>query len=132
MSVGASLFAAACFGTTTIAADPSVTIVVPAESGLDSLRFVLVGRIAKTLKIERCRHISGLTCTIRLQLNQVLPTRIYSTELGSDGQPLGPEKRVLYPNLSPGERGRATVSLEDHPDRILVRGVWDGPYQSPY
>jgi hypothetical protein len=115
-----------------IAAEPLREVSVSPVNGFDFPRFVLTGRLGAALTIERCEYVSGLTCTIRLQPDAVLPTRIYSTELGLDGKALGPETRVLYPNLSPGERGRATLSLKTHPDRIALRGEWNGPWQDPY
>jgi hypothetical protein len=91
------------------AATPIVEVSVPGEDGWPMPRFGLAGRLGRTISIEKCAAISGLTCTVRLRPGQVLPARMYSREFDSAGKPLGPERRVIYPRLLPGERGKATL-----------------------
>src|SRR5690348_16717994 len=93
------------------ASEPRLEVVVPAVSGLEMPHLFLVGRLGRTIAVESCERISGLTCRIRLLPGQTLPSRMYSTELAADGSALGPKTRVIFPNLRPGERGRATLRL---------------------
>lgn len=113
-------------------AEQGRNVAVTQVGNLPVPRFTLVGRLAKTITIDRCEAISGLTCTIRLVVGQEIPTRMYSAEFGADGKPLGAEKRVIYPNLRPGEQGRATIWFQAGADRIVLRGIWNGPWEDPY
>src|SRR3954469_13592007 len=73
---------------------------------------VLEGRLANTLVFDRCEYISGMTCRITLKRNATLPSRVFFSEYGKSEKQLGRKLRLIYPNLKPGESGRATFRLQ--------------------
>ena len=75
-----------------------------------------------------------MTCRVTFNGHAPLPTRVYFTEYDEKGRPLGKRTRLIYPNLKPGEKGYATFFLRGSREttRIVLTGVWNGPWESPY
>jgi hypothetical protein len=51
--------------------------------------------------------------------------------MDENGHP-GPRVRLIYPELGPGETGRATFRIHSPPATIVLQGEWKGPWQDPY
>jgi hypothetical protein len=107
-------------------------VILPPDNGMPIPHLVLVGHLARAISVKSCELISGLTCRICLNSGQEIPSRIYSTEVDHKGTKLEPRKRVLYPDIRPGQCGLATLSLRHHSSKLVLRGVWRGPWQDPY
>ena len=53
--------------------------------------------------------------------------------LGWAGKAGGPDVRLLYPRLEPGETGSGTFRIRlSFPAKVRRRGDWKGPWQDPY
>ena len=120
----ATLLSAAAPDGTVIASFPDSPFHIP--------DLVLSGRLGQTLSVSSCEAISGVTCKITLKAGQVLPSRVYFSEVGADGNTSRKKVRLIYPNLKPGESGRATLRSGDNASRLVLKGEWDGPWQNPY
>jgi hypothetical protein len=96
-------------------------------------RFELQGKLSATLTVSVCEYISGMTCKVRYTGVHPLPSRVYFAEFDETGHQAGPEVRLLYPRLEPGETGSATFRLRLlSPARVRLRGEWKGQWQNPY
>jgi len=103
----------------------------PDTDGFQVPKFELKGKHAKIFDIKDCEYISGITCRIHYNGVLPLPSRVFFTELDENGHP-GPRVRLIYPELKPGETGRATFRIHSHPATIVLQGEWKGPWQDPY
>ena len=73
-----------------------------------------------------------MTCKITYNGKSPLPSEVFFTEVDSDGH-AGKKTRLIYPNLKAGERGAATFRIHaGEPAKIILAGVWDGPWKNPY
>jgi hypothetical protein len=103
----------------------------PDADGFQVPKFELKGKLAKIFDIKDCEYISGITCRIHYNGVLPLPSRVFFTELDENGHP-GPRVRLIYPELKPGETGRATFRIHSHPATIVLQGEWKGRWQDPY
>jgi hypothetical protein len=95
--------------------------------------FELQGKLRDTFTISECSYISGMTCRIKYTGTHPLPSRVYFVEFDEKGNQAGPEVRLIYPRLDPGEKGWATFGIRlSSPARVRLRGEWKGPWQDPY
>lgn len=120
--ISTSLLAALLSGA---ASDGTVFLKFPANP-VSIPELELSGRLGQTLSVSHCEAISGLTCSISLKDGAVLPSKIYFAEAGSDGKQSSPEFRLIYPDIKPGETGRATFrwNSTSAPSRLILHGVW--------
>ncbi len=96
-------------------------------------RFELTGKLAKGFSVTDCEYISGLTCRVRFNGAIPLPSEIFFTEFDDQGKQAGARVRLIYPELKPGETGRATFRIRTgRPAKIVLRGEWNGAYRNPY
>ncbi len=96
-------------------------------------KIVLPGRLAKCIAITDCEYISGMTCKITYNGTEPLPSEIYFFEYDEMGISLVKRTRLIYPNLKAGETGYATFRLKfPRPAKLILDGIWDGPWKSPY
>ena len=115
------------------ASDGTVVVSPAPKDGFTYPALVLSGRLGQTWVVSGCEFISGLTCTIQLRNNQVHPARVYFVEFGANGEPISKDIRLIYPNLSAKEKGRATFRIDNsNPAKLVLRGEWTGPWQDPY
>ena len=93
---------------------------------------VLNGDLAKIFEITDCEYISGLTCRIRYNGSLPLPSRVYFRETDERGKTSDARVRLIYPELKPGESGKATFRIRfAMPSKIILDGEWKGPWQDP-
>jgi hypothetical protein len=96
-------------------------------------RLVLNGRLSDTFLFDQCEYISGMTCRITLKAGRTLPSQVFFTEFDGAGKQVKRKVRLVYPNLKPGESGRATFRLRSGtPSKIVMYGEWKGAWKSPY
>jgi hypothetical protein len=92
----------------------------------------LQGRLHDIFTVTHCQYISGLSCRISYNGRAPLPSEMLFVPYDVAGKTEGPRVRVIYPRLEPGESGTATFRIGSHPARLVLRGVWDGPWRDPY
>ena len=103
------------------------------ESGFVIPAFELSGKLAKIFSIRDCEYISGLTCKIHYNGLAPLPSEMFFTEVDEHGHKAGPRIRVIYPKLKKGETGYATFRIRvAEPAKMVLQGVWNGPWRNPY
>lgn len=103
----------------------------PKEFSLPDLE--LKGRLGDDVDFADCERISGITCTIELKKGHSLPSRIFVEELDSDGKSRNKAWPLIYPRLSPGQKGKATfLHVHGNPQRLILRGEWSGAWRSQY
>lgn len=84
-------------------------------------------RLAKVISLTHCAAISGMTCRLTLLVPGMLPSKILYQGLDKDGNPIGYEHRLTYPDLEKNGwlSGMATFfKYEGNPARFRLRGVW--------
>lgn len=107
------------------------TVIKPPEECIGCSKIVIHGKLAQILKISSCEGISGMTCRIQFAQRSVeLPSRIVVRQLDTHGHVLG-SKFLPYPNLKPGETGRASF-LVGTADTLVLVGEFGGPWKSAY
>ncbi len=112
-------------------ADPGAGGTGAGEQNLPKLE--LSGRLREIVSFSDCKFISGLTCRVEYNGKSPLPSEVFFTEYDSAGRKLGKKTRLVYPHLKAGERGSATFRLRSlSPARIVLQGVWGGPWKDPY
>jgi len=90
-------------------------------------------KLAAILSVTRCQWISGMSCRITYNGKNVLPSEVFFVEFDSSGKQVGNKVRLIYPELKPGHFGVATFGLRSkHPARIVLSGIWEGPWKNPY
>ena len=93
-------------------------------------KIVLDSRLERIFVVSACKWISGLTCRITYNGEDVLPSRVFFTERDVEGKVLGAKVRLIYPKLRAGEKGWATFRLRSsNPASILLTGEWKGPWR---
>lgn len=93
----------------------------------------LKGRLGADVEFSNCERISGITCTIELKSGHDLPSRIIVEEVYPDGKQHGKAWPLIYPRLSPGQRGKATfLRIHGNPERLILRGEWSGKWADKY
>ena len=94
---------------------------------------VLRGHLKETFTLCGCEYLSGMTCRIEYSGARPLPSEVFFQEFDKAGTPAGPEVRLIYPNLKPGETGFATFHIRSSsPAKISLRAEWKGPWKDPY
>jgi hypothetical protein len=94
---------------------------------------VLQGHLSEIFTLCGCEYISGMTCRIEYNGARPLPREVFFKEFDESGKAAGPEVRLIYPRLEPGETGYATFRIRSgSPTRISLRGEWKGPWKNPY
>ena len=105
----------------------------PSDAGFRFPALELQGQLRGTLSFSKCTYMSGLTCKVKYSGDHPLPSRVYFLEFDAEGRQAGPEVRLIYPRLEPGEVGSATFRLRSSsPARVKLRGEWKGAWQDPY
>ncbi len=102
------------------------------QGGFITPKIELTGKLARIFTITKCQYISGMTCRIHYKAVSPLPSEVFFTELDESGQRVGDKVRLIYPRLNPGENGTATFRLRTQPAKIVLEGVWNGPWKNPY
>jgi hypothetical protein len=96
-------------------------------------QMVLEGHLNEIFTLCGCRYISGMTCRIEYNGARPLPSQVFFKELDESGKSAGPEVRLIYPRLEPGETGLATFRIRSSsPTKISLRGEWKGAWKDPY
>ena len=86
---------------------------------------ILSAELARAVTFTECRPISGLTCRITLLPSSELPDRIYVQPKDSDGNSIGKEWRLVYPDLvSRGWTSGIATFLGPKAVELHLRGVW--------
>jgi hypothetical protein len=99
----------------------------------------LSGDLQKIFNVTDCHAISGLTCKIAYNGKLPLPSEVFFIEYDKDGLSVGGKTRLIYPELKPGESGKATFRIKSvSSTNIVLAGVWERPkmkkqqeYRSP-
>lgn len=115
------------------------------DLGFTYPKIELEERLAEILSFDKCKWISGLTCKVRYNGKHPLPRKIMMSAYNEQGTRLefsvrnqrGKrihvfKARLIYPKLDAGETGIATFRVGGDSARIVLRGLWDGPYEDPY
>ncbi len=92
-------------------------------------------KLAKTITITECKAISGLTCRLTLLPSSKLPSRIFVQSQDIDGNSIGKEFRLIYPDLEANgwSSGIATFMGDmSYAVRLQLRGEWSKEYDSAY
>ncbi len=93
----------------------------------------LKGRLGADIEFSNCERISGITCTIEVKSGHNLPSQIIVEEVYSDGEQHGKAWPLIYPQLSPGQQGKATfLRIHGNPNRLILRGEWSGKWVNKY
>ena len=92
----------------------------------------LDGRLAEIIVVDDCKKISGVTCHLKYNGKEPLPSEIYFYNIDAEGRRTGPRTRLIYPKLNPGKGGFATFRTSTPLGNILLRAVGDGPWKNPY
>lgn len=93
----------------------------------------LQGDLSKIFDVCGCEYISGMTCRIHYNGARPLPSQVFFSEYDDKGNRAGPEVRLIYPKLEPGETGYATFRIRrSSPAKVSLRGEWKGPWRDPY
>jgi len=128
--------AIALSATPAVAADHAQDCVPPEKPGTDGFCYPAIdlqGPLTEIFTVSGCQWLSGLTCDIRYNGKRPLPSEVFFTEFDGAGRQLGKHTRLVYPQLEAGQTGRATFRIRsDHPSRITLAGVWNGPTKNPY
>jgi len=85
----------------------------------------LVGRLGRTLALSKCEAISGITCVIALKAGEELPSKVFISDVDSQGHESSNRIRMIYPQLKAGEQGRATIGGNVLAPRLRLRGEWN-------
>src|SRR5271154_4786399 len=80
-----------------IAVESSVIVTPKGLTG--SLEFEFQGRLGRTFEFSDCKFVSGLTCTVKLEQGQKLPSRVFVKEIYVNGEHHGKEWLLIYPKL---------------------------------
>ena len=115
------------------------------DEGFRYPKFELEERLAEILSFDKCQWISGLTCEVHYNGKRPLPrkimmsaydehrTRLEFSVRNQRGKRIHVfEARLIYPKLDAGETGIATFRVGGDSARIVLRGLWDGPYEDPF
>lgn len=103
------------------------------DEALPLAKIELKGKLSEIFVVTGCEYISGLTCRIHYNGKLPLPSRVFFTEFDHQGREASPRVRLIYPELKPGETGRATLRIRSaEPAKIVFEGEWKGPWQDPY
>lgn len=84
-------------------------------------------RLAKVISLTHCTPISGMSCRLTLLVPGMMPSKIFYQGLDKNGNPVGHEHRLIYPDLEKNgwHSGIATfLSSEGNAVRFRLRGVW--------
>ena len=106
------------------------SVIKPPEDCIGCPKIIIHGKLARILKVSWCEGISGLTCRIQFAESAVLPSRIIVQQLDRSQNSLG-KKFLPYPNLKPGEKGRASFPAGSANTLVLV-GDFKGAWRSAY
>ena len=88
---------------------------------------VIESRLEGVITLTECTAISGLSCRITVVAPERMPVRLLFTPVDRDGNSVGPERQLVYPDLVPNgwSSGIATFfQMDGNPTSVRVRGIW--------
>ena len=87
----------------------------------------LDSRLERIFVVSGCKWISGLTCRISYNGEDVLPSRVFFTESDVEGKVLGAKVRLIYPKLRAG-KGLGYVSSQVVESGLVRHNFYRGVY----